>query len=512
MSEAHPQSPVQEGDIIGGKFRVERVLGVGGMGVVVAAMHLDLDQRVALKFLLPEAAHRPDVAARFSREAKAAAKIHSEHVAKVLDVGTLPDGGPYMVMEYMDGEDLEHVLAGAGQLAPELAASYVLQASEAIAEAHALGIVHRDLKPANLFLANRPNGDPIIKVLDFGISKSSSAMDTANLTKTSAVMGSPLYMSPEQLASSKSVDTRSDIWALGVVLYELLTGLRPFPAETMPELVAAILQREHVPVSELRPDIAAGFEAVVHKCLEKEPKRRFQNVAELAAALAPFGPPRSEVSVERIAHVLGIQGDPLQARLARTIVTVAGPGAKPTSSAADQAIALTNSQWSLPGAAAQGGRGKLALRLGAPLVFAVLCVGGLVWALRGGHPPDASASASSTSSSLPLASGAPGTSAPRPAATPADTAGAAAGAASGSTSGATDAPPSASTAPPSIASAPAPIAPATATAATAAPPPVRAPVATPKAPAPPAAPATPTCHMVSFFDSDGNKRFKRECK
>ena len=303
MSES--EAPVREGDVIAGKYRVERVLGKGGMGVVVAAMHVELEQRVALKFLLPEAAAHPDVAARFAREARAAARIHSEHVARVIDVGTLPTGAPYMVMEYMDGEDLEHVLARVGPLPFDAATSYVLQACEALAEAHVLGIIHRDLKPANLFLARRRNGDPIVKVLDFGISKSTQSTTGAQLTKTSSIMGSPLYMSPEQMTSAKSVDVRSDVWALGALLYELLAGRPPFLAETMPELIAAILQAPPDPIRAHRADVPPALEAVIHRCLEKSRALRFANVAELARALVPFGPARSEVSVERISHVLG---------------------------------------------------------------------------------------------------------------------------------------------------------------------------------------------------------------
>ena len=304
MSVSDPASPVQEGDVIAGKYRVERVLGVGGMGVVVAATHLDLEQRVALKFLLPQAAASTDVAARFLREARAAVKIHSEHVAKVIDVGTTPDGAPYMVMEYMDGEDFEQILSRGGPLPIEDTVGYALEACEAIAEAHALGVVHRDLKPANLFLAKRSNGPPIVKVLDFGISKSMLDTSKAQLTKTSAIMGSPLYMSPEQMASARSVDTRSDIWAIGVVIYELLSGRAPFVAESMPELIAAVLQAQHAPLATLRPEVSSELDAVVQRCLEKDPARRFASVAELAEALAPFGPPRSDVSVERIRHVL----------------------------------------------------------------------------------------------------------------------------------------------------------------------------------------------------------------
>ena len=233
----------QPGDVLAGKYRVERVLGSGGMGVVVAAMHLTLQERVALKFLLPEGAKKEETVTRFLREARAAAKIKSEHVARVSDVGTLESGAPYLVMEYLDGSDLSALLRRDGPLPPRDAVEYVLQACEALAEAHAVGIVHRDLKPANLFLARHAGGAPRIKVLDFGISKltardPSMPPDDPSMTRTRAWLGSPLYMSPEQMRSARDVDTRTDIWALGVILYELLSGKPPFDGETFPELCA----------------------------------------------------------------------------------------------------------------------------------------------------------------------------------------------------------------------------------------------------------------------------------
>jgi hypothetical protein len=299
-------SPVAIGEVIAGKYRVERVLGRGGMGVVVAALHIELDQLVALKFLRSEATAHPQVVARFAREARAAAKIQSEHVARVIDVGVLPTGAPFVVMEFMDGEDLARILARRGPLPVESAVGYLIETCEAIAEAHALGIVHRDLKPANLFLAKRIGGRPILKVLDFGISKSTLASSDAHLTKTSAVVGSPLYMSPEQLLSSKSVDVRSDIWALGVVLYEFLTAEMPFLGETLPEVVAGVMHGMHQSLRAARADLPAALEAVVDRCLAKDPGARFANAAELAAAVAPFGPRWSQASVERIAQALGL--------------------------------------------------------------------------------------------------------------------------------------------------------------------------------------------------------------
>jgi serine/threonine-protein kinase len=244
----------------------------------VAAHHVDLDEKVALKFLLPSTLHSSDAVARFAREARAAVKIKSEHVAKVTDVGRLENGAPYMVMEYLEGGDLSAWLAQRGALPIEQATEFLLQACEAIAEAHALGIVHRDLKPANLFVIRRPDNTLSVKVLDFGISKLKSLTGSsgdASITQTAAIMGSPLYMSPDQLQSSKTADARSDIWALGVILYELVTGTAPFMAPTMPD---------------------------------KDRGKRFQTVGELAIALLPFAPKRSKASVERISGVLMAAG------------------------------------------------------------------------------------------------------------------------------------------------------------------------------------------------------------
>ncbi|HET7543938.1 MAG TPA: protein kinase [Polyangiaceae bacterium] len=303
---------VHEGQILAGKFRIERVLGQGGMGIVVAATHLQLDERVALKFLLPEALVNPEAVERFAREARAAVKIKSEHVARVSDVGTLESGSPYMVMEYLQGEDLAACVRRAGALAVPDAIELLLQACEAIAEAHALGIVHRDLKPANLFITRRVDGSACIKVLDFGISKvtTPSATPEFAMTKTSTVMGSPLYMSPEQMSSTRSVDQRTDIWALGVILYEMLTGRVPFDADTMPQLCGMVLQDPPRPIHELRPDLPRALEQVLLRCLEKNREHRFNNVAELAFALAPFGQPAAQRSAERIARVLGAAGFP----------------------------------------------------------------------------------------------------------------------------------------------------------------------------------------------------------
>lgn len=314
-SGSYPQgsgsTPVQIGQVLAGKYRVERVLGVGGMGVVVAARHLQLDESVAIKFLLSEVVQSAEVVERFAREARASIKIKSEHVVRVMDVGTLETGAPYMVMEYLHGGDLAGLLATRGPLPVQDAVDFVLQACEAVADAHALGIVHRDLKPANLFLTQRTDGTPCVKVLDFGISKVTGPAGSGGamgMTKTSTVMGSPLYMSPEQMASTRDVDMRADIWAIGAILYELLVGQPPFNGDTLPQVCSMILQEPPPPMRQRRPDVPEQLESVVLKCLEKHRDARWRNMAELATALVDFGPRHARASAQRITRILQAAG------------------------------------------------------------------------------------------------------------------------------------------------------------------------------------------------------------
>ncbi|MGO9712327.1 MAG: serine/threonine protein kinase [Polyangiaceae bacterium] len=302
---------VREGDILAGKYRVDRILGVGGMGVVVAAHHVQLDDHVAIKFLLPEMLNNAECVLRFAREARAAVKIKSEHVARVTDVGKLESGSPYMVMEFLEGEDLSAWISR-GPLRIEQAVDFVLQACEAIAEAHSLGIVHRDLKPANLFCIKRPGGQASIKVLDFGISKVTGGAQDVSMTRTTAVIGSPVYMSPEQMKSSREVDNRTDIWALGVILFELLTGRTPFGGDTVTEVAIHIAMDPTPPPRSLRPEIPLGLDAAICKCLEKDRAKRFQNVGEFASALVEFGSKRARRSFEEIEGTLRSSGIQLE--------------------------------------------------------------------------------------------------------------------------------------------------------------------------------------------------------
>jgi serine/threonine-protein kinase len=293
------------GTVLLGKYRVERVLGKGAMGVVIAAVHLGFETRVAIKFMLPGRGPDPERDARFMREARIAARLTSQHVGKVLDVGLLDDGETrYLVMEYLDGQDLDAVLRARGGLPISEAVNYALQVCEAVAEAHKAGIVHRDLKPANLFLTKLADGSPCVKVLDFGVSKLNDG--GAELTQERGVLGSPLYMSPEQMQASSKVDVRSDVWALGVVLYQLVADKTPFHGDGIQQVCARVFQGAPTPLSTYRPDAPPGFEAVLFECFEKDRAHRWPNVAAFAAALVPFGPTRAVVHAERAAAILGV--------------------------------------------------------------------------------------------------------------------------------------------------------------------------------------------------------------
>ncbi len=298
------------GAVVDGKYRLEKALGEGGMGVVVLATHVALEQRVAIKFLHPEATRSKEAVERFQREAKVAAKVRSEHVARVSDVGRAQPGNvPYIVMEYLDGVDLGDLIDREGRLPVEEACEIVLQACEALAEVHAAGIVHRDLKPSNLFVTRRADGAPCVKLLDFGISKFTVHPDDTNadpsLTATATIMGSPSYMSPEQLKSTKEVDARTDIWSLGAVLYEALTGRPAFRAETVPQVCAMIAADEPDAPGTVRGGLPAELDRAILGCLAKKPDDRLPLV-ELARALVAFAPERARVSLERIEAVFGV--------------------------------------------------------------------------------------------------------------------------------------------------------------------------------------------------------------
>lgn len=291
---------LSSGDILLGKYRIEEEIGAGGMGVVLRATHLDLREAFAVKVLRSGFANEPLNVERFLREARAAAKVKSPHAVRVFDVGHLPDGEPYMVMELLSGEDLRERLRR-GPLAPEDAVCHIVEACDAISEAHALGIVHRDIKPANLFVARDSRGRALTKVLDFGISKAfhGSADVEPHITRTGARIGTARYMAPEQLLGLRDTGPSVDIWALGITFFELLTGACPFEGATRDELAAQILRDPPRRCRDLRPDIDPGIEAVALRCIEKPPRDRFHSVADLARALAEYAPVRASGVLSR---------------------------------------------------------------------------------------------------------------------------------------------------------------------------------------------------------------------
>jgi serine/threonine-protein kinase len=337
------EAPVKRGDILAGKYRVESVLGVGGMGIVVEATHLELLEPRAIKLMLPEALESRESVERFLREARAASRLKSEHVARVHDVGHLDDGAPYMVMEFLEGTDLRTQVKERGRIPVDEATLYALQVCEALAEAHANGIVHRDLKPANLFLAVRPDGAPCVKVLDFGVSKIIGANDF-EMTRTQTILGSPSYMSPEQMRSARTVDARTDIWSLGVILYRMITGQLPFRGENMTELVASVLSSKVVLPSRVVEGLPKGLDEVVLRCLERDLDKRYANVGELSSALLPFAPEIGQLSAERVARVLAgisLGGDTLPGGRRSSKGNISAP-------ILPRAVSGTPSPWSSP--------------------------------------------------------------------------------------------------------------------------------------------------------------------
>jgi serine/threonine protein kinase len=441
---------IRVGDVLAGKYQVERVLGVGGMGIVVAARHTDLQELRAIKLMLGNFALHPEAVERFLREARAAVRLKSEHVAKVHDVGRLETGAPYMVMEYLEGCDLQQLLKSQGPLPLWAAVTYVLQACEALAEAHAAGIVHRDIKPANLFLTKSADGLPSTKVLDFGISKFTPPAGSApalDMTKTTAILGSPLYMSPEQMASTRNVDLRTDIWALGVVLYQLTTGVVPFQAESITQLCAMVLQQEPMPPSLSRPGLPVEFDRVVMRCLQKAPAQRYANIVELATDLFPFGADGARISVDRVRRTLGmpVPHPSLSSSPSLTSVSQAASqsfvphGTGPLAAAQSGPVGnVTSATW---GQTASGGKRNTpvaAIALSAVLGVTVLGVGiGFVvhgrsqsTALSGSEVPAAPPTPATLSSGVQDGAPAPSGVSVAPAAQPAPSSGAPAGSAS----------------------------------------------------------------------------------
>ena len=288
MTDGEGAANTRAGRILGGKYRLVRLLGAGGMGEVYEAQHELIGRRFAIKFLHPQLASNTEVVARFQREAQAAGGLENENIAAVVDAGTADDGAPYLVMEYLDGEDLAHLLVRGGALPLPRAVFIMIQACRGLAAAHNRGIVHRDLKPENLYICRRNDGSDLVKVLDFGIAKLHTGRASTSLTQTGTTMGTPYYMSLEQARGARDVDHRTDIYALGVILYEMLSGTKPHPGESYNAILYHVLTQEPAPLDSMRPDLPPSLSAIVQKAMAREPADRYASVAELMEALIPI--------------------------------------------------------------------------------------------------------------------------------------------------------------------------------------------------------------------------------
>ncbi|MFO0675948.1 MAG: protein kinase [Polyangiaceae bacterium] len=401
------------GTVVAGKYRIERVIGEGGMGVVFAAHHVVLDQRVAMKILYQEATEESGGFQRFLNEAKATARLKSEHVTRVMDAGNDEVAGPFIVMEILDGCDFGELLKLHKRLEVADVADAILQACEALAHAHSEGIIHRDIKPSNLFLALLPDGSNVVKIVDFGISKFANGSKVETLTGKN-IVGSPGYMSPEQVRSARSVDPRSDVWSLGIVAYELLTGRLPFDGEGVGELLAAILEQDPKPLATVRPDVPVALSDALARCLRKNRDTRFADVGELARAIAPFASPAWAPLAERVAAIVQrTELPPVPVDVPRTPVLLTAHGAggyrirSPRSSlpisASSAALSVETAQF--PESAGVVSRGRTPFLLAA---FAtVLLIAGVSTLTKRSATRTAEARVSETHVTTPSAAGVP---------------------------------------------------------------------------------------------------------
>ena len=368
MTDVYGTVKTRVGTTAGGRYRIVRLLGSGGMGEVYEAQHTKIGRRFAIKFLHPAFASNTEIMARFQREAESAGALENENIAAVVDFGAAEDGAPYLVMEYLDGEDLAHLLVRTGPLPVPRSTYAIIQACRGLAAAHARGIVHRDLKPENIFVCKRGDGSDLVKVLDFGIAKLHTG--GTGLTQTGTTMGTPYYMSLEQARGAKDVDHRTDVYALGVILYEILSGAKPHPGDSYNEILYHVITKQPAPLESVRPGLPPGLAEVVSKAMACEAGNRYPSVSELMAALIPFAgrvvtPLRSQVGIAVSA------GNTIPSPVSLPVMAVSGPGVMEKPKSAD------------------GGRGRRrALAIGATVIVGGLAILGLWRTLgRSSGPP-----------------------------------------------------------------------------------------------------------------------------
>ncbi len=398
---------LQEGDLVQGKYRVIRIIGEGGMGAVFEGENLRINRRVAIKVLHAALATNKEVVQRFEREAQAAGRIGNDHILEVLDLGDLPDGDFFMVMEFLEGEPLSDRIRRLGRMTPEQVAPLMTQVLTGLQAAHAAGIIHRDLKPDNIFVLREKAGQKdFVKIIDFGISKFQPLGGEMKMTRTGSVMGTPYYMSPEQASGSSEADHRSDVYAIGVMMYEAVTGKVPFEASTFNQLLFKIVLDEVPKPETIVPDLDPGFASLIHKAMARDKEARFQDCISLRNALLEWQksgaavslppPGGTEAHLGRTREAFGSHSDAVPGGTPAGGVAL-GNASQPSVVIAPDAMSSTTGAgtWSTEEQLSIPKKSNAGLLYGGVAAACLLVGGGAFFALSSDKEPDAAAAAAS---------------------------------------------------------------------------------------------------------------------